>query len=207
MRLSGHFRYALLTGAVALAACAAVTPLARAEEAFAPSQGETSASQAQTAVEGAEVAPAADYDAFLSALKVLEAYAGDYAATNPGMDSTELVINYIRTGIEKYNSDSWAILAGPENTEFVSYVAQRDTEEGTTAQSLRGIGTFETPNGQTVEFGHLFGALNIAYYSNTDQGNADFGSWAGDICDLRDYSTGQLSAPDVEERAQDEREN
>lgn len=207
MRLSGHFRYVLLTGAVALAACAAMTPFAHAEEAFAPSQGEMSASQAQTAVEGAEVAPAADYDAFLSALKVLEAYAGDYAATNPDMDSTELVINYIRTGIEKYNSDSWAILAGPENTEFVSYVAQRDTEEGTAAQSLRGIGTFETPNGQTVEFGHLFGALNIAYHGDNAQEPADFGSWAGDICDLMDYSRGKLEAADVEGMAQEVRES
>ena len=133
---------------------------------------------------------------------MLEQYASDYAAMN-SLDANELVINYVRTGIEKYNTDSWAILAGSENTAFVSYVVEQDTANATTAQALRGIGTFQTPNGQTVEFAHMFGAMNIAYYNSNAQTSADFGSWAGDICDLMDYSKGKLTSTDVEAMTQE----
>ena len=147
-----------------------------------------------------EITVVSDYSSFITELKVLEQYANDYAAIN-SLDATELVINYIRTGIEEYNTDSWAILAGAENTAFVSYVADQDAANGTTAQALRGIGTFQTPNGQTVEFAHMFGAMNIAYYNNNAQTSADFGSWAGDICDLMDYSKGKLVSTDLEAMA------
>ena len=128
-----------------------------------------------------------EFDAFLANLEVLEGYAADYA---PAANETAagLVINYIRTGIDKYNTGSWAILAGPENTAFVEYVAEMDALNGTTAGNLRGIGRFETPNGQQVEFGHMFGALNIASYNPGVTSSADFGSWAGDIVDLMDYA-------------------
>ena len=149
-----------------------------------------------------EITVVSDYSSFITELKVLEQYANDYAAIN-SLDATELVINYIRTGIEEYNTDSWAILAGAENTAFVSYVADQDAANGTTAQALRGIGTFQTPNGQTVEFAHMFGAMNIAYYNNNAQTSADFGSWAGDICDLMDYSKGKLVSTDLEAMAQE----
>lgn len=66
------------------------------------------------------ISPATDYYIFLSSLKVLESYASDYALANGG-DGVGLVLNYIRTGIEKYNTDSWATLAGSENTSFVTY--------------------------------------------------------------------------------------
>lgn len=152
------------------------------------------------------LAAVTDYNSFLSGLKVLEGYADDYAIANDE-DAVELVINYIRTGIEKYNTDSWAILAGAENTGFTSYVADKDSENGTNARGLRGIGTFELPNGQTSEFGHMFGALNIAYYNDNAAENADFGSWAGDIVDLMEYTKGKVAGTDVETMAQDIREN
>ena len=133
----------------------------------------------------ASAASAEEFDAFLANLEVLEGYAADYA---PAANETAagLVINYIRTGIDKYNTGSWAILAGAENTAFVEYVAEMDELNGTTAGSLRGIGIFETPNGQQVEFGHMFGALNIASYNPGVTYSADFGSSAGDIDDPMD---------------------
>lgn len=53
-----------------------------------------------------------EFDAFLANLEVLEGYAADYA---PAANETAagLVINYIRTGIDKYNTGSWAILPAP----------------------------------------------------------------------------------------------
>lgn len=147
-----------------------------------------------------------DYAGFLSALKMLEDYADDYAIAN-GEDAAGLVINYIRTGIEKYNTDSWAILAGPENTGFTSYVAEQDAVNSTNVGGLRGIGEFEIPNGQTVEFAHMFGAMNIAYYNNNAVVNADFGSWAGDIVDLMEYTKGKLARTDIESMDQEIRES
>jgi len=121
-----------------------------------------------------------DYGTFLSCLKVLEGYASSYAASKGG-DANALILNYIRTGVEKYTTSSWTTMAGPENTAFVEYVAQQDAANGTTAAYLRDMGVFTTPNGQEVEFDHMFGAMDMAYYNAT---NADIGSWAGDLTDL-----------------------
>ena len=146
------------------------------------------------------------YEGFLSCLKVLETYADSYSASS-GESAVGLVINYIRTGIEKYNTDSWAILAGAENTAFTAYVAEQDAANGTTAQALRGIGGFTLPNGQGAEFAHMFGAINIAYYNNYAQTNVDFGGWAGDLVDLMEYTKGKLTGTDVEAMAQEIRES
>ena len=50
-----------------------------------------------------------DYSAFISALKVLEGYADTYAETS-GKDAGELVINFIRTGVDRYNDGNWTLL-------------------------------------------------------------------------------------------------
>ena len=62
----------------------------------------------------------------LSSLKVLEGYAKEYAASNTKHTASELILNYIRTGVERYNDSEWQILAGEEITGFVTYVAQQD---------------------------------------------------------------------------------
>ena len=51
--------------------------------------------------EPAEQEPIADYDAFLQHLKELETYAANYAAEDPQQDPGALVINFIRTGVER----------------------------------------------------------------------------------------------------------
>ena len=42
-----------------------------------------------------------DYATFLSCFKVLEGYAQTYAEENAGEDANALIINYIRTGVER----------------------------------------------------------------------------------------------------------
>lgn len=137
----------------------------------------------------------ADYESFLSNLKVLEGYADEYAAANSNQDAKELVINFIRTGVERYNDGNWKTLAGEEITGFTSYVEAQDVANNTTAMLLRNIITddFKLPNGNQVDFGHMFGTLNIAYINA--QGSADLGGWAGDICDLILYSKNYGSVP------------
>ena len=144
-----------------------------------------------------------DYATFVSELKVLEGYAESYAQTHTSYDANELVINFIRTGVDKYTTSSWTTLAGAEITGFTSYVAQQDANRGTTASRLRNLSVFLSPNGQEVEFEHMFGAMNIAYVNSN---SADIGSWAGDLCDLMVLSKGSVSG-DVETMAKQVRDN
>ena len=151
----------------------------------------------------------ASYDQFISLLPVLEGYAEEYAAENTKEDPDALVINFIRTGVSRYNSDSWAIIAGSEKTAFVEYVLARDTEEGTEATSLRNLQTFNLPNGDIVDFGHMFGTMDImSYKGDVHSDTADMGGWAGDVCDLASYSKNHgVTSTDVDGMADEIREN
>ena len=144
-----------------------------------------------------------DYQAFISALKVLEGYADTYAASNPSEDANELVINFIRTGVDRYNDGNWKTLAGEEITEFTAYVEAQDAAKGTNAMDLRDIviDDFKLPNGNLVDFGHMFGTMNIAYVASV--ASADLGGWAGDLCDLMLFSKeyGKVPTGTIEEMA------
>ena len=132
-----------------------------------------------------------DYATFLSCFKVLEGYAQTYAEENTGEDANALIINYIRTGVERYTSGTWEMVCGKENTAFAAYVSEQDTANNTSASALKNLGNFTLPNGNKVDLGHVFGAMDVANYAKvqgmTDavvQARADMGSWAGDIADL-----------------------
>lgn len=139
-----------------------------------------------------------EYAVFLDDLKVLESYAEIYAKEHSGESETELVLNYIRNGIEKYQDGNWTLLAGEEKTAFTSYVSAQDKENGTHASDLRNLEEFEIPNGQKVDFGHMFGTMNITYYMEKTNPSkaviyADLSGWAGDVCDLMTYTKGKVS--------------
>ena len=132
-----------------------------------------------------------DYATFLSCFKVLEGYAQTYAEENAGEDANALIINYIRTGVERYTSGTWEMVCGKENAAFTAYVSEQDTANNTSASALKNLGNFTLPNGNKVDLGHVFGAMDVANYAKvqgmTDavvQARADMGSWAGDIADL-----------------------
>ncbi|MBR4033631.1 MAG: hypothetical protein IKJ04_02380, partial [Clostridia bacterium] len=129
-----------------------------------------------------------NYEDFLKNLKVLEVYADAYHVQTPGSaDPGELVLNFIRTGVERYQDDNWTTLAGQEYVAFTNYVKTQDENNGTTAMNLRDIviTDFKLPNGNPADFGHMFGCMNISYING---GSADLSGWAGDLCDLLDYS-------------------
>lgn len=147
-----------------------------------------------------------DYNSFLTQIKVLYGYAQEYAADHAKENVDALIINYIRTGVKKYTSDSWQIIAGAEKTEFVSYVEKRDDEEGTSASTLRNIESFTLPNGNHVDFAHMFGTMDITSYcrmsgatEEVSLARADMGGWAGDVCDLISMTNElNVSASDIE---------
>ncbi len=152
-----------------------------------------------------------DFDAFVANLQVLENYSHDYAQATEGQNEVLNVINYIRTGVDKYTTSSWTILAGDENTAFTQYVAAQDAANGTTASALKDIQNFYAPNGDDVDFAHMFGSMDVAYYSTAQgasaalvQARADLSSWAGDVCDLMWISSKDkaMAADDVETLSQ-----
>lgn len=100
-----------------------------------------------------------DYASFLSCFKVLEGYAQTYAEENAGEDASALIINYIRTGVERYTSGTWEMVCGKENTAFTAYVSEQDAANGTSASALKRIQNFTLPNGDPADLGHVFGAM------------------------------------------------
>ena len=154
---------------------------------FAEAAGTTNSTATVTEYEHGSVKT---YEDFLANLKVLERYAVAYAASTK-RDAGELVLNFIRTGVERYQDDNWSTLAGEEIVGFTSYVAKQDGLNGTTAMNLKDIviDDFIVPNGNQVDFGHMFGCMNISY---VNKGSADLSGWAGDICDLLRYSVAHI---------------
>ena len=152
------------------------------------------------------VEPITSYSDFLDCLIQLEIYANTYAQEHADEERVALVINYIRTGVEKYNSGTWNTFCGEENTAFVNFVADQDEANNTSARRLRQLETFTLPNGDWVELAHMFGCMDMAYHTGI-QSTADLGSWAGDICDLLQLTTNAGVTGTVEEMAEEIRTN
>ena len=167
---------------------------APAEEETAPVDGTEDESTDEDSVE--------DYATFLALLKKLEDYADAFAASNSSYKPELLVLNYVRTGVERYTEGLWNTLAGAEITAFTDYVTAQDAANGTQVSRLRNIvvENFILPNGDQTDFGHMFGTMNISWVAPN---SADLAGWAGDICDLLDYSYTRGSVPEgtVEEMA------
>ena len=169
-------------------------------------QGNMAGIEGTVPAQAAQDAP--EYYAFLRNLKVLEGYAQTYAREHTGEDAVGLVINYVRCGVEKYTSGSWTMLAGEEKTDFTKYVTNQDAANGTTAGALRSLTEFTLPNGDGVDFVHMFGCMDISYHTMKTNAsaatiNGDLGGWGGDICDLIDYTKkySPLTSTTVEDMA------
>ena len=149
-----------------------------------------------------------DYATFIANLEILEDWAADYVQENPGKDPLGLVIKYIRTGVDRYNSGSWGIMAGYEDAGFAQYVAAREDDYNSkladgvpmmAVSGLKNVKNFKLPNGDTTDFGHMFGTMDITYHNNYSQNHADVGGWTGDLVDLlssvdRHYVSGDLES-------------
>lgn len=126
-------------------------------------------------------AAAEDYDSTLDRLSRLQALATEYAADHDG-DPILLTLSYTRTG--DYNTTMWQLTAGARDTEFDSYVAEKDAD----LAALQGMNTVTLPNGEGIDFGHLLASMNLVY-----NGLPITGSWGGDCMQLAQYYYGQAS--------------
>ena len=137
-----------------------------------------------------------NYEEFVYNLALLEEVAYEYARTNPGVDPVALVIKYIRTGVDRYNSGSWGIMAGYEDADFAKFV--KDMEAMLNSEStdgsyfkitgLKNLNRFILPNGQKADIGHVFGSMDITYHNKGSMNHADVSGWAGDLVDLLELS-------------------
>lgn len=156
----------------------------------------------------------ADYDSFMIFLPFLEELATAYSMEVPGTDPVELVIKYIRTGVDRYNSGSWGIMAGYEDAAFAEFVvmieeqlnAELPPEERMYISSLKNIHQFYTPNGQRVDFGHMFGTMDITNHNKSSRNHADVGGWAGDLVDLLSTADRHYVSGDMEDMVAEIRE-
>ena len=110
-----------------------------------------------------------------------------------------LVIKYIRTGVDRYNSGSWGIMAGYEDAKFAEFALQMEevvnSDPENTGENaifvnvsgMKNIHNFTVPNGNKLDFGHMFGTMDITYHNKNSVNHADVGGWAGDIVDLLQY--------------------
>ncbi len=155
-----------------------------------------------------DVRPIEDYETFVLYLSFLEELAFSYANEVPGVDPLNLVIKYIRTGVDRYNSGSWGIMAGYEDADFAKYVADVEDmlnseltspDEMVAISSLKDIKNFTLPNGDVVDFGHMFGTMDITYHNNFGENHADVGGWSGDLVDLLEFADYGKVSGDLEE--------
>ena len=141
-----------------------------------------------------------NYDDFIYNLVILEELANQYVMQYPAKDPAALVIKYIRTGVERYNSGSWGIMAGYEDADFAKFVTDMEnminaeiflggeTEPYLAVTGLKTLYNFELPNGQKADIGHVFGAMDITYHNKGSVNHADVSGWAGDLVDLLEAS-------------------
>ena len=134
------------------------------------------------------------YEQFLTLFKQLEFYAQEYAALN-NKDAGMLVLNFVRCGVERYLDDNWQTLGGAHEEGFTNFVIAKDADAANTTKvmPLRNLMNFTLPNGNSADFGHMFGCMNISY---VNKGGADISGWAGDLCDLLKYSAEYGNVPD-----------
>ena len=136
------------------------------------------------------------YEKLIYNLALLEEIANMYVNENPGKNPIALVIKYVRTGVERYNSGSWGIMAGYEDAEFAKYVKRledminAEVTDGNylDVTGMKNLQNFYLPNGDRADIGHVFGAMDITYHNKGSQNHADVSGWAGDLVDLLEYS-------------------
>ena len=159
-----------------------------------------------------------NYEEFLFYLEMLEEAAWGYAMENPGKDPLALVIKYIRTGVDRYNSGSWGIMAGTEDADFAEYVVMIEemlNEELVAAgedpfvklTGLKNLEAFELPNGEICDIGHIFGMMDITYHNKFSVNHADVAGWGGDMIDLMEFADRGGVSGTLEEMVVDISEN
>ena len=114
-------------------------------------------------------------------LENLEAYIKEYIneKSYTGSSLTHLIVCYIRLGA--YSSSEWSIAGGQIPDDLASYISSKDKEEGTSAQKTQTYRVITTPNGDKIDFVHMFAVMNGIENGNSFSSNyAHLVGWGGD---------------------------
>ena len=135
-----------------------------------------------------------NWNDFIKNLAILEDLANTYLKSNYSkLSAEELVIKYIRTGVDRYNSMSWQAFCGTEDEKFAKFVKDYEDAQNNGVENyedmmkvtgLKNLTEFNLPNGQKADIGHVFGTLDISYTNKSSMNHADVSGWAGDTVDL-----------------------
>jgi len=156
------------------------------------------------------------YEELILNLTMLEMITAEYVRTNPGKDPVALIIKFIRTGVERYNSGSWGIMAGYEDEDFAKYVFEIEdainsqftsADEMIKISGLKNLDNIVLPSGDLADVGHMFGTMDITWHNKTSQNHADVAGWAGDLVDLLEFSDTMGVSGTLEEMTAIIREN
>ena len=142
------------------------------------------------------------WEEYLTNLGYLEMMAEQYAKEHPGTDPLGLVLNYLRTAVANYTTGSWAIMAGPEDKDFLKYVQTAEDAINTNPEidvwvnvsGLKKIDNYSIPGSDERNpysgantyaiSGHFYGTMDMTYHNKGSQNHADVGGWVGDLTDL-----------------------
>ena len=117
-------------------------------------------------------------------LSILESYIQEFKTEKKSSASlNHLITTYIREGV--YSSTEWSIAGGSSPSGLDEYIASKDKEKNTTAQSVRKIREIETPSKDKIDFVHLFAVMNGIEFGNSFTGGySSLVGWGGDTAQL-----------------------
>ena len=101
-----------------------------------------------------------NYEKMLKDLYNLENYIKEYIKEKSYTNSTltHLITCYIRIGV--YTDKEWEPVGGLLPDDLVSYITIKDEEKGTSAQATQTYREIVMPNGETIDFVHMFAVMN-----------------------------------------------
>ena len=101
-----------------------------------------------------------NYEKMLKDLYNLENYIKEYIKEKSYTNSTltHLIACYIRIGV--YTDKEWEPVGGLLPDDLVSYITIKDEEKGTSAQATQTYREIVMPNGETIDFVHMFAVMN-----------------------------------------------
>ena len=117
----------------------------------------------------------------LADLEDLESYIKEYITEKSYTESslTHLIVCYIRLGA--YKSNEWTIAGGQIPNDLAEYISSKDEENETTAKKTQKYREIITPNGDKIDFVHMFAVMNGIESGNSYSTNfAHLVGWGGD---------------------------
>ena len=121
------------------------------------------------------------FNNILEDLEDLESYIKEYITEKSYTESslTHLIVCYIRLGA--YKSNEWTIAGGQIPNDLAEYISSKDEENETTAKKTQKYREIITPNGDKIDFVHMFAVMNGIESGNSYSTNfAHLVGWGGD---------------------------